>query len=1157
MSGTKRYENKSGGYYLQNSVKFLRNNKNPLNQKAFTKPNLNNNKNNKNLIRVNRKLLFDELVPLPKMKQKNKLKCDYEQKNLNNAVNNAKYIRRYQYSKNLEKKQILKNKENKKNEKLFLSKIKYIQIWWKTIFQIIKIQKFIRGALYRIKLVKIIQNQKRYFGKILNFVIKIKKIFWKKFLINQRPYIKYYFKKWKEKISKKIIIEELRKYLIKKEFKETKYNSDKNNKNSRSNNDLNKEVNKINLKKKDININNSLFDLYNVCFFNRNSSQPFLTIKNKNDNNKRNMISLGLEGSFSSKFIQKNNNDKELNKKANKAKQLLDKNKIENNNNKRNNNDLFKPMKTFSENGVKQNYNNININLGDSQSKKSFKSHLLIEKNKDKLTTKKSKKNENIKNNLKQHKKENSKKFADILNKNYKFKNKSKIKKNKVYQNELFLYNNKYQTIITTNEKNFFSENNDLEESSDSDLNESQFNELLNNSTLKDNPTIFINYEEENKNNIFKENKEKNNFENNLLLKKYFQKWINKYIIKKFIEKSKIIKRINCGKNILNAFYNNKYCKLFFRSIKLAYTKIKAFEKLKEIFDNFIRKIFVQNIISFRNQYHLYEYFNKYKYKIYSRIILEKLKKFLLSQKERKERLRSKDNIYQNYYYLNGQNTNNIPISDDFINKNLNLSSNQANNCFIINNLNYNNNTNNIDIRLSYDNDNNNLRNIHSQIIELTKKNFKQNKPNIGLYKRNNNILFQKINNGTMNPNQDINIFSHNHLFIKSNNNNNNNSQLNKEKDNNKLHSNLFPNEVHLNKSLVLSKYSNRLNWNLMTKKNQLMMIINIIERQRKLKELKLLNKAFEIWKNDLKNNKYKNIISFNVTLNHFLPNYINNSINSDNNVGHIRNLKSSINKDIIRLNTYSKKNNLLKNTSNENGSNKFAINNINDEKKKMDNINLKLPSLYHEFSQEVNKHYTYSVHDLSDFRMENINKNSVYIRKKAITGSFNNRKKNKTNDFKDLNLTNNEYNIYKRKYENTSPENYFEYKKYDKIEEMEISFGDLNKNKNKTNPAEQKKNNKYNNEKFVKPFNVFETSQNNYNENNNGVKNIIIEDIEENNELVGDKENFILNLYSYFEGNEKEFYFNTFNEFRNPNFSKEINKKSEIKKSKSAKYLF
>ena len=58
-----------------------------------------------------------------------------------------------------------------------------------------------------------------------------------------------------------------------------------------------------------------------------------------------------------------------------------------------------------------------------------------------------------------------------------------------------------------------------------------------------------------------------------------------------------------------------------------------------------------------------------------------------------------------------------------------------------------------------------------------------------------------------------------------------------------------------------------------MTKKNQLMMIINIIERQRKLKQLQLLNKAFEIWKNDLKNNKYKNIISFNVTLNHFLPN--------------------------------------------------------------------------------------------------------------------------------------------------------------------------------------------------------------------------------------------------------------------------------------------
>ena len=72
MSGAKRYKDKSGEYYLQNSVKFIRNNKHNLNQKSHTKPIFANNKNNKNLIKVNRKLLFDELVTIPKIKQENK-----------------------------------------------------------------------------------------------------------------------------------------------------------------------------------------------------------------------------------------------------------------------------------------------------------------------------------------------------------------------------------------------------------------------------------------------------------------------------------------------------------------------------------------------------------------------------------------------------------------------------------------------------------------------------------------------------------------------------------------------------------------------------------------------------------------------------------------------------------------------------------------------------------------------------------------------------------------------------------------------------------------------------------------------------------------------------------------------------------------------------
>jgi hypothetical protein len=183
MSGTKRYADKSGEYYLKNSVKFRRNNINYLNQKSLTKPYLTNNNNNKHIIKVNKNKLYDELVPIPKMKQKNKLKCDYDKKNLKNAENNAKYIRRYQYSKNLAQKQILKQKEIEINQKIFLSKVKHLQIWWKTIFQIIKIQKFIRGYLSRNKLVKIIGLQEKYFEKILNLVKVIKKFCWKNCLL--------------------------------------------------------------------------------------------------------------------------------------------------------------------------------------------------------------------------------------------------------------------------------------------------------------------------------------------------------------------------------------------------------------------------------------------------------------------------------------------------------------------------------------------------------------------------------------------------------------------------------------------------------------------------------------------------------------------------------------------------------------------------------------------------------------------------------------------------------------------------------------------------------------------------------------------------------------------------------------------------------------
>lgn len=43
------------------------------------------------------------------------------------------------------------------NNNYLYEKISYLQLWWKTIYQIIKIQKYLRGFLYRIKLLKLLE----------------------------------------------------------------------------------------------------------------------------------------------------------------------------------------------------------------------------------------------------------------------------------------------------------------------------------------------------------------------------------------------------------------------------------------------------------------------------------------------------------------------------------------------------------------------------------------------------------------------------------------------------------------------------------------------------------------------------------------------------------------------------------------------------------------------------------------------------------------------------------------------------------------------------------------------------------------------------------------------------------------------------------------
>ena len=853
MSGTKRYEDKSGQYYLQNSVKFQRNNLTLLNQKSNAKKNLTNFQNNKNIIKVNKSKLFDELVPIPKMKQKNKLKCDYEKKNLNNAVNNAKYIRRYQYSKNLTQKKIQQHEEIQNKEKIFLSKIKLIQIWWKTIFQIIKIQKNIKGFLYRKIFITILAKRKKYFEAVLNIIRTIKNIYWKKLLQNimlNKPGIKNYFNKWINITFKNIIVKRMIKHINMKIINDNNNNNDLENQNltSRSCKELNKQNNQILLTKKLKNNNQSLLDLHEYQTFNKNSSTTSLSLRIK-----KNRLSLGLDISSYKFFNPKNSNNIEV-----KQTRGID-NKLNKNNEK-----TREEKKALNNSSINKNYNenkSIKFSKRENNNIKDTKTIKSTLSSNQKINKKNNKDNRDNNNKKKIKKKKKINKIFNtnmIINNNYlnKLKDTNKFNKNKVYENELNLYNNKFQTLeinSNNNENNFLNMKKEWIDYSEINLDESQFNSLLDNSTMKDNQIININYNDNKLNkvdsNLIYVEINNDNIEKNNILKIYFKKWIKICVLKKIITN----KRINEGINILSNIIDKQMYKIFFYKLEMI-NKIKLKEIFIDFIDNSKKKIFIKDMKLFRNKYCLCKYFNILKYKIQKKLIIEKIIQY---QKDKIKKNNEEKNIrqeYPNYYYINDQYITNLPISNDFINDKFNLNPNQTNHCFIINNLNYNNNTNNIDIKLSYDDINNktdninniNISKIKSKIISFPKKKNKQNKPYIGLYKRNNNILQNIDNNFTDNAKQ---------IFIKKNCNSSNLNNIKKEKNNNSISINSFCNEINLNKSVALSKYQNQLNWDLMTKKNQLIMVINILERHRKIKTSKIYNYYFKIWKNKINNN--------------------------------------------------------------------------------------------------------------------------------------------------------------------------------------------------------------------------------------------------------------------------------------------------------------
>ena len=176
LQGTKRFLDKSGEYYLKN-IQLQNRQKDPHPSKVMS---LNNPQNLENVLsrdfnRIKRKaskivtlLPENALTPIPKKDIKDGgLANKKDNKDLNDAQRTAVFIRRMEYATTMRRKM-----DKDKNLKDQAKKIALIQEWWKTMFKIIKLQKNIRGFLFRKKLMNNLEHQE----KLLQFITEFDNI---------------------------------------------------------------------------------------------------------------------------------------------------------------------------------------------------------------------------------------------------------------------------------------------------------------------------------------------------------------------------------------------------------------------------------------------------------------------------------------------------------------------------------------------------------------------------------------------------------------------------------------------------------------------------------------------------------------------------------------------------------------------------------------------------------------------------------------------------------------------------------------------------------------------------------------------------------------------------------------------------------------------
>ena len=179
LHGTKRFTDKSGEYYLKNvQLQNRRQDPNaPIKKNSLNNPqNLENCLNSGNIGKIRRRaskivtlLPENSLTPIPKKDGINRLGManGYGKKELKNAERTAVFIRRMEYATSM-KRQMEDGKDMKNHTK----KIALIQEWWKTMFKIIKLQKNIKGFLFRKKLMNNLEHQE----KLLQFITEFDNI---------------------------------------------------------------------------------------------------------------------------------------------------------------------------------------------------------------------------------------------------------------------------------------------------------------------------------------------------------------------------------------------------------------------------------------------------------------------------------------------------------------------------------------------------------------------------------------------------------------------------------------------------------------------------------------------------------------------------------------------------------------------------------------------------------------------------------------------------------------------------------------------------------------------------------------------------------------------------------------------------------------------